>query len=240
LNQLSLLAHAVQATEASRSQSKISSIGVLLAFKALTAHLQHKPSERGSRFVTSDLCADAALRQIGHVHGAVPLETIQTLLMVGYYRWAINRSDCGVGIIKRAIEHALASSYQHNQNETIDHGNNQDKSPYNLTTSEVWNRTFWSCYILDAYICWIEHRPQSLSLHDLRLQLPRTESSFLCGEEVQTRLLEEDEKTYEKRIENTREKDFEVEEGDVSRFVRLVRLYGKIYNLSAIQELRYL
>jgi hypothetical protein len=236
LNELSLRTHAIRATKAPPSQSKTLSIGLLLAFHALTVHLQHKPSESGNRFVDADRHADAALNHVGHVYGAVPLETIQTLLMVGYYQWAIKRNVCAVGIIKRAIEHALASGL----NETIHHGNNRDESPYNLTTSEVSNRTFWSCFVLDAYICWIENRSQSLSLHDLRLQLPRTESSFLRGQEVQTRLLEEDDETYEKRIENTREKDFEVEESDVSRFVRLVSLYRKIFDLSATQDLRYL
>jgi hypothetical protein len=154
--------------------------------------------------------------------------------MIGYYEAFVKHSAAGVSIIKRAVEHVLASGYQFDQNEAIDNPSG------NFTTPEVRRRTVWSCFILDCYTCWIGHRSQSLRPHELRLQLPSTESTFLCGREIQTRFLREDKQTYEKRIEDTRERKFEVEEGGVSCLTQLVDLYREIFDFSTIQELRCL
>jgi hypothetical protein len=236
LPELSLLRHATQATNSPSSQPNIFSDGVLLAFKALTVFFQHGQPESGNRFVTSDLYAITALNHVRDVYGAVPLETIQTLLMIGYYRFFVRHSPEGIAIIRRAIEHAIASGYQHGQNEAIDPRNDRDQIPYGFPISEIRRRTFWSCFILDSYVCWMADRPQSIRPHELRLQLPCTERTFLSSRDIHTRLLQEDDENYKKRIEDNCQKLFEIEEGEVSLFIRMVDLCGKI--LSTTRERR--
>jgi hypothetical protein len=228
LHEVSLQNHAILA--ASPSQPTALSAEVLLAFNALTASIL--VSESDSHAVTPDEYVDAAFRQIDFASSAPSLETIQVLLMVGYYQWIIQHNDCGIGSIKLAIERARVLGYHRDQNEIVDHKNDRNGFSDGFTASETRRRTFWACFIMDSYICWMAYRPRSLWTHEFQLQLPCTERAFLYGRTVKTRLIQEDDETYQKRIGDTHESNFEVEEGAVSLFIRLVYLYGEILNFS--------
>lgn len=54
---------------------------------------------------------------------------------------------------------------------------------------EVKRRTFWSCFIMDRYLSSGKYRPQILTVHELRIQLPSSDRAFLFGEKVRTELL---------------------------------------------------
>jgi hypothetical protein len=202
----------------------------LLAFHALTASVL--VLESGSYSVTPDAYADAARTEIDVFNSAASLETIQVLLMVGYYQWIIQDDPCGIESIKWAIEQAGAFDYPHDQNETIDNENGQNEFSDGFKYSETRCRTLWGCVVMDHYMSCMANCPRSLWTRELQLQLPCTEKALLCGRRIKTRLIREDDETYQKRIEGTRESIFEVEEGEVSLFIRLVHLCGEILRFS--------
>jgi hypothetical protein len=233
LHQSILLEHTTQATKPSPSRSKISR-AVLLAFHALTAPLLVSDSHS----VTPEEYVDAARREIDAANSAASLDTIQVLLMVGYYEWIIQDDPCGIESIRRAIEQAKDFGYHDDQNEIIDNKNSKNAFSDSFIHSETRRRTVWGCFIMDSFIFCMANCPRSLSTSELQLQLPCTERALLLGREIKTRLIQEDDETYDKRIAGTPESTFEVEEGEVSLFIRLMVFYTEILNFSTTQERR--
>jgi hypothetical protein len=212
------------------------SLGVLLAFHALTSH--HESSESGNRFVTSDMYAQAALSQTDDTHSPNPLETIQTLLMVGNYYWVVRGNKSGIRHLKRAFKYFSSSGYLEGQNETINRGNDQAGPSGNLL-EQILGRTFWSCFILDSLICWTEKLSREFKPHEVRIQLPTIEATFSRCRRINTRFLQDNDETYKERVKDT-ETNSEFREGAVSLLIRAVCLYGEIYELCTTQEWRYL
>lgn len=127
---------------------------------------------------------------------------------------------------------------------------------------EVRRRTFWSCYIMDRYLSSGKYRPQMLHAPELRIQLPASERSFLFAEKVRTLMLGEENKHVAGRAEvqslrqasvmlgngNTPERSMPdaplddedekgrlevgTDEGLVSRYVKILEIYGKLVQWS--------
>ena len=134
---------------------------------------------------------------------------------------------------------------------------------------EVRRRTFWSCYIMDRYLSSGKYRPQMLHASDLRIQLPASERSFLFAEKVRTLMLGEDEHTVaraevqnhrqqsvmigmcntperrmipspkEESIEEKGRLEIGADEGLVSRYVKILELYGRVVTWSCSGGRRY-
>lgn len=121
---------------------------------------------------------------------------------------------------------------------------------------EICRRTFWSCYILDRYLSSGKYRPQMLHAKDLRIQLPVSEQSFIFAEKVRTGMLGETEPgaggsrskysvTPDRRTALTPQEmlnhdlDDErgrlqtgSEEGLVSRYIKMLEIYGRVVQWS--------
>lgn len=130
---------------------------------------------------------------------------------------------------------------------------------------EIRRRTFWSCYIMDRYLSSGKYRPQMLQAKELRIQLPASERSFLFAEKVRTLMLGEDENDEIGRVEmqNLRHKSVALggspepdskngvvdddsarletgaDEGLVSRYIKILEIYGKVVKWSCAGGRRY-
>jgi hypothetical protein len=181
--------------------------------------------------------AQAALSQTDDTHGPNSLDTIQTLLMVGNYYWVVRGNYSGVLLLKRAFKYFSPSGHLKGQNETLNRGNDQAGPSGNLH-KQILGRTFWSCFILDSLICWMEKISREFKPHEVHIQLPATEIAFSRGRGINTRLLQENDETYKKRMEDT-DTEFEFRKGALSRLIRALCLYGEIHESSTSQEWRY-
>jgi hypothetical protein len=195
-------------------------------------------SIRGKGSVGSNIFTEAALSHIGMAYGKASLETIQALLMVGYHRWYRLQNPLGISDMKLGFEYATAMGYQRNYDETTNAGHDQAKDQ--AIISESRRRTFWSCYVLDSYLSLMAQRPPSIRMHEVLIQLPRTEYAFLHGLNVETRLLRRDEGVYGRRKANTDKCNFEVAEEALSLFIQAVHLCRELMDVSRTQERRYL
>lgn len=125
---------------------------------------------------------------------------------------------------------------------------------------EIRRRTFWSCFIMDRYLSSGKYRPQILYAADIRVQLPSSERAFLFGEKVRTHLLYDEEDDAIRKLDQRsphqasarpgsaygqdkggthgREDEapgkWEVgsDESTISRYIRVLNLYGKIVKWS--------
>ncbi|KAJ8603650.1 hypothetical protein MRB53_042085 [Persea americana] len=150
----------------------------------------------------------------------------------------------------------LAAGNRRNQIE------NDGEEEEDFVMQEIRRRTFWSCFIMDRYLSSGKHRPHLLHVQELRIQLPVSDQSFLFGEKATTTMLEESEADFFKRTniqhENADvsshqsmysssrassrpshgmtagEQKIEVgkNEGNVSRFVRMISIYGRVVTWS--------
>ena len=131
---------------------------------------------------------------------------------------------------------------------------------------EIRRRTFWSCFVMDRYLSSGKYRPQMLQACELRIQLPASERSFLFGNKVRTTLIS-DHSTG--RVNNRQaslgasahkespvvpspssisgQEDDEHQEtwetggneGLVSRYMRILEIYGKVVQWSCSGGRRY-
>ena len=126
---------------------------------------------------------------------------------------------------------------------------------------EIRRRTFWSCYIMDRYLSSGKYRPQMLQARELRIQLPASERSFMFAEKVRTLMLGEEENDDIGRAEmqHTRQASVKLgtngaagsespsktaeeeerarletgaDEGLVSRYIKILEIYGKVVKWS--------
>lgn len=130
---------------------------------------------------------------------------------------------------------------------------------------EIRRRTFWSCYIMDRYLSSGKYRPQMLQAKELRIQLPASERSFLFAEKVRTLMLGEEENDEVGRAEMQRQKSVALggspepdskdgvadddedrppletgaDEGLVSRYIKILEIYGKVVKWSCAGGRRY-
>lgn len=134
-----------------------------------------------------------------------------------------------------------------------------------FTQQEIRRRTFWSCFIMDRYLSSGKYRPQMLQVKDLRIQLPASERSFLFAEKVRTLMLGEEEQSVAGRAEvqshrqaslgitaaaesngivhDTNDDKMQLQvgadEGLVSRYIKILEIYGKVVKWSCGGGRRY-
>ncbi|KAK5121812.1 hypothetical protein LTR85_004687 [Meristemomyces frigidus] len=213
------------------------------------------------------------------------IERTQATLMLGLHEWGMCRGAKAWLTIGMAIRAAQAMGLQYEldlDDEPMSHsralgceaermgvGSNPKGSLNGAKTDEdafieqeIRRRTFWSCYIMDRYLSSGKYRPQMLHAHELRIQLPASERSFLFAEKVRTLMLGEDEHTVARaEVQNHRqqsvmlgtgdaperkvaplskqESDEEkgrlevgADEGLVSRYVKILEIYGRVVQWS--------
>ncbi|KAK5132420.1 hypothetical protein LTR08_009103 [Meristemomyces frigidus] len=213
------------------------------------------------------------------------IERTQAALMLGLHEWGMCRGGKAWLTIGMAIRAAQAMGLQYeldlddepmsrsralgSEAEWMGVGCNRKTSTTGAKTEEdvfieqeIRRRTFWSCYIMDRYLSSGKYRPQMLHAHELRIQLPASESSFMHAEKVRTLMLGEEEhgvaraevqshrqqsvmigtcNTPERRMaqspkqETVEEKgklEVGAEEGLVSRYVKILEIYGRVVQWS--------
>ena len=123
---------------------------------------------------------------------------------------------------------------------------------------EIRRRTLWSCFVLDNCLGSGTYRPQSLRASELRIHLPVSERAFLFGHRVQTSLLVPDDPARTSTTESQRsqimrrnqngnprfngeeqvEWEIGAEEGLISRYVKILELYGRVVRWSCAASSR--
>lgn len=138
------------------------------------------------------------------------LERAQTLLFLGFHRWADRKGQTGwqfLGQAWRMIQHL---GYERDQSLRTERekrrwsrpasSHEQDLAPEDIFINrEIERRTFWSCFILDRYIGCSKTRPQTINVADTKIQLPCSEDAFMPGVKVRTRFIHEDDDKYAAR-----------------------------------------
>ncbi|KAI7155157.1 hypothetical protein KC349_g7180 [Hortaea werneckii] len=255
----------------------------------LVAHHSPATSTRSSNpLIASEYYAAAANERLvqcldhNYVHD---IERCQASLMLGLHEWGMCRGSKAWIIIGMAIRAAQAMGLQYERDlddepmsrsravgqeaERLGMGRREkgvsaphDSEEDMFIRQEVRRRTFWSCYIMDRYLSSGKYRPQMLHAHELRIQLPASERSFLFAEKVRTLMLGEDErKILREDVQNHRQQSVALgtgsssernmtssqrlavdgaegrleagpEEGLVSRYVKILEIYGRVVTWS--------
>ncbi|KAK3074364.1 hypothetical protein LTR53_003293 [Teratosphaeriaceae sp. CCFEE 6253] len=194
----------------------------------LVAHHSPPTSTRPSNpLIASEYYAAAANERLvtswmdNRVHD---IERTQAMLMLGLHEWGMCRGAKAWLTVGMAIRAAQAIGLQYERDlddepmsraQALDCEAERmglDLSPKNATgetmseeeafiQQEVRRRTFWSCYIMDRYLSSGKYRPQMLHAHELRIQLPASERSFLFAEKVRTLMLGEENRAVAGRAE---------------------------------------
>ena len=137
-----------------------------------------------------------------------------------------------------------------------------------FTDEEMRRRTFWSCFIMERYLSNGKFRPSMLTLEDMKLQLPCGERAWVFGDRVCTGLITgacsgtgasarrraklyrrwkdgRPDRPTDMARDDEMEDDTEVpcewgsEEGLLSRFVRIVEIWGRVAKWSCAGGRRY-
>lgn len=147
----------------------------------------------------------------------ITLERVQAQLMLGYYEWSICKGRAAWLIIGDAIRSAQVLNLhiddpKEANKHTLDPFQ-KDASPDTIELSDVTStaerfidreisrRTFWSCFILDRYLSGGKGRPSNISVEDISIQLPCSETAFRNGREVKTPFLGEESQDVSRRME---------------------------------------
>jgi len=222
----------------------------------------------------------------GSIHD---IQRTQAWLMLGLHEWGMCRGAKAWLLIGCAIRAAQAIGLQYEQDlddepmsrsktlmceaERMGVEAGRRSSIANAHTEEAFiqqeirRRTFWSCYIMDRYLSSGKYRPQMLHAHDLRIQLPASEHSFLFAEKVQTLMLGEEDHRVAGRAQRQSHRQASVmlnasgphdadmtpsprsvamgesdeekgrletgaDEGLVSRYIKILEIYGKVVQWS--------
>jgi hypothetical protein len=153
--------------------------------------------------------------------------------MIGYHRFFALEDREGIKDIQKAVTH-LRVLDQHE--EETDDSNDDDSKSKHFITCEIVRRTCWSCFILDAYLCFVARIPSCIE--NLNTQLPCTEYSFTYGITVKTRLLAEDDRAYAERSSSMPGWDFETQVKGVSLFIQALRLFKDVMQMTQDQQRR--
>ncbi|KAK4543491.1 hypothetical protein LTR36_005385 [Oleoguttula mirabilis] len=255
----------------------------------LVAHHSPSTSARPSNpLIASEYYAAAANERLATSwtdNCVYDIERTQATLMLGLHEWGMCRGAKAWLTVGMAIRAAQAMGLQYeldlddvpmsrsralgSEAERLDRESTCKSSTGGAKTDEdifieqeIRRRTFWSCYIMDRYLSSGKYRPQMLHAHELRIQLPASERSFLFAEKVRTLMLGEDEHTVaraevqshrqqsvmlgtsdvpERKVAplSNQESDDQkgrlevgAEEGLVSRYVKILEIYGRVVQWS--------
>ncbi|KAK6401051.1 hypothetical protein LTR81_023738 [Elasticomyces elasticus] len=252
----------------------------------LVAHHSPPTATRPSNpLIASEYYASAANERLtsswteNRVHD---IERTQATLMIGLHEWGMCRGAKAWLTIGMAIRAAQAMGLQYERDlddepmsrantigfeeaARLGFGKTLKGSATNAKTDEeafiqqeVRRRTFWSCYIMDRYLSSGKYRPQMLHAHELRIQLPASERSFLFAEKVRTLMLGEEDHAVAGRAEVQSHRQASVmlsastasdradrqdeedrgrletgsDEGLVSRYIKILEIYGRVVQWS--------
>ena len=188
---------------------------LLLSFLALTARFHPTLVERhgGDPIKAAEYYQKAATPLVNKL-GDPKLTTVQALLMLGLHEWGMNHGASAWRLIKDAIHCAQYLNLHMLDEEPDAHpsANSKGNARWNRTNpqskkeeiieNEIKRRTFWGCFIMDCYLSVSnKYRPPSLHAKDIRVQLPCSDHAFIFGHEVDTMMLDEDEKAAGARFE---------------------------------------
>lgn len=202
--------------------------------------VQYKPdSSAASEFFAEAL--RKALGPLGTAMTTASVERVQAFLMLGLYEWSQVQPKTGglgawmyVGVAIRMAQ-ALglgfgdkpdpkARARAHRSSVGSSRVSLPLPQPELMISKEIKRRTMFSCLILDRLLSCGKERVSTIRSEDLQIQLPCNEWAFDLSKEVKTGFL---------RGSTDDEGPRDVEDDSVlSRFVRLVDLWGDISNFS--------
>lgn len=200
---------------------------------------QNKPdSSAASEFFAEAL--RKALGPLGTSMTTASVERVQAFLMLGLHEWSRSHPKMGglgawmyVGVAIRMAQ-ALGLGFGDRMNPKsrakTRRGSNGSSSrvslpqPELMIAKEIKRRTMFSCLILDRLLSCGKERVSTIRSEDLQIQLPCNEWAFDLSKDVRTGFLKGPQDDQGPR---------DVEDDSVlSRFVRLVDLWGEISNFS--------
>ncbi|SPO05827.1 uncharacterized protein DNG_08514 [Cephalotrichum gorgonifer] len=190
----------------------------------------------------SEFYATALATALGSLPGAiarVSVERVQAFLMLGLYEWTRNRPQAGVRAwmyvgtaIRMAQALRLGYGDKPGQSTGSARGRSGPSGPSKVSPSdwiiekETRRRTMFSCLILDRLLAVGDDRASMISTSDLHIQLPCSEVAFDLASEVYTGFLNEGDEV------QPRDPKFPSDDSVLSRFVKLVDLWGEITRYS--------
>lgn len=206
---------------------------------AKTRPAQSKPdSSAASEFFAEAL--RKALGPLGTTMTTASVERVQAFLMLGLYEWSQVQPKTGglgawmyVGVAIRMAQ-ALGlgfgdkpdrKSRARGQQRSVASSSRESLPlPELMIAKEIRRRTMFSCLILDRLLSCGKERFSTIRSEDLQIQLPCNEWAFDLSKEVKTGFLKDS---------DSDEGLQDIEDDSVlSRFVRLVDLWGVISNFS--------
>lgn len=217
----------------------------LVKYATHTANAQPRSRPAHSKpdsSAASEFFAEAlrkALGPLGTAMTTASVERVQAFLMLGLYEWSqVQPKTGGIGAwmyVGVAIRMAQAlglgfgdkpspkSRTKANNRSSVSSRISQQQSEL-MISKEIRRRTMFSCLILDRLLSCGKERVSTIRSEDLQIQLPCNEWAFDLNKDVKTGFLKasaDDE--YMKDIED---------DSVLSRFVRLVDLWGEISDFS--------
>ena len=151
------------------------------------------------------------------------IDGIQTLLMLGLYEWGQTRGLSAwvyVGIAMRLAQ-SMGLAYEDDSDNRTFKLTFLRKNAVDVRQSaidkEVRRRTLWSCFVMDRMLSAGKYRPTMISAKQLKVQLPCSDDQFLFVHDVQTGFLDSPPQSRENVNDD----------GVLSRYIRLVEIFGK-------------
>ncbi|TPX11974.1 uncharacterized protein E0L32_007277 [Thyridium curvatum] len=187
----------------------------------------------------SEFYADVLMRALGPLRTSMAVasvERVQAFLMLGLYEWGRARPNKGglgawmyVGVAIRMAQ-ALGLCFEGMEPQGANSGAGRlppAQSPATqselVVRREVKRRTMFSCLILDRMLACGKERVSTIRSEDLHIKLPCSELSFDMAEESRTGFL---------RFGPAHWRAGDYQESLLSRFIRLVDLWGEISTYS--------
>lgn len=200
--------------------------------------VQSKPdSSAASEFFAEAL--RKALGPLGTTMTTASVERVQAFLMLGLYEWSQVQPKTGglgawmyVGVAIRMAQalrlglgdEADARSRARTNRSRIGSPDVTPSVPELTIGKEIKRRTMFSCLILDRLLACGKERVSTIRSEDLQIQLPCNEWAFDLSKEVKTGFLN--------GPQNDKLSNATVDDSVLSRFVRLVDLWGEISKFS--------
>lgn len=200
------------------------------------------PQNKPDSSAASEFFAEAlrkALGPLGTTMTTASVERVQAFLMLGLYEWSQVQPKTGglgawmyVGVAIRMAQ-ALGLGFgdkldpksRRTQRNSIGSASRASlPQPELMISKEIKRRTMFSCLILDRLLSCGKERVSTIRSEDLQIQLPCNEWAFDLSKDVKTGFLKG-------TADDEGPRDIE-DDSVLSRFVRLVDLWGEISNFS--------
>lgn len=220
--------------------AKVLLLGVLtLTARFHPALVAHYSPHQGDPIAASEYYANTLAASFGPTIRSLAnpsLESVQALLMLGLYEWGQTRGLSAWLYVGTAVRLAqsIGLAYEDDpdnpplaaQNLLKANGHTAEATEREvLTEREVRRRTLWSCFIMDRMLAAGKYRPTMMNVDRLRVQLPCSDEKFLFVRDVKTGFLNSD---WLDESVHKRESETVNDDGALSRFIRLVEIFGRL------------